>query len=206
MQITKKCALVRPPNFLMVHLQKIIFDLSSLMNKKISDKYEFPDYLDLEPFHLANIMAKYGIHDDGLHPDVLASVHQNFHYRLIGVVIHSGVADRGHYISLINTDRNKKGNPWANTTTQTWQQFDDSVVSSYSMFTSFEKDTFGGASSHSYDYSAWQDSGQGQHSKSAYMLVYERQERSPMRMVVDDTMLEASRQIQLEDAQRKKQD
>ena len=31
---------------------------------------------------------------------------EEFDYKLVGVVIHMGIADAGHYLSYINIDRN----------------------------------------------------------------------------------------------------
>jgi ubiquitin C-terminal hydrolase len=48
---------------------------------------------------------------------------RNFEFKLVGVVIHMGTADAGHYYSYINVERNKeskdeakrKGPEWMNT-------------------------------------------------------------------------------------------
>lgn len=33
---------------------------------------------------------------------------ENFEYKLVGVVLHMGTADAGHYLSYININRNEK--------------------------------------------------------------------------------------------------
>ena len=53
-------------------------------------------------------MDKYNITDPEIGEEVLKLDQLCSEYRLIGVVIHSGVADHGHYYSLINTDKNQK--------------------------------------------------------------------------------------------------
>lgn len=65
-------------------------------------------------------------------------------YQLRGVVVHSGTAESGHYFSLV-----KLGTKWV--------KFDDEIVSEV---TSVEKEAFG--------------SRDGQDSKNAYILLYER--------------------------------
>ena len=58
-----------------------------------------------------------------------------FDYKLVGVVIHMGIATAGHYITYINIDR--EGNPtdncddWFKTDKQTWLEFNDSIVSHF---------------------------------------------------------------------------
>jgi ubiquitin C-terminal hydrolase len=32
---------------------------------------------------------------------------ENFEYKLVGVIVHMGTADAGHYISYVNIERNK---------------------------------------------------------------------------------------------------
>jgi len=38
------------PNVLIVHLQRIVFDLNTFMQKKVVSKFDFPKILSLEPF------------------------------------------------------------------------------------------------------------------------------------------------------------
>jgi ubiquitin carboxyl-terminal hydrolase 34 len=49
-QIAKKSSIAKSPNYLMLHLQKIVFDMETFMNTKLSDKYEFPFYFDIKKF------------------------------------------------------------------------------------------------------------------------------------------------------------
>jgi hypothetical protein len=58
-----------------------------------------------------------------------------YEYKLVGVIIHVGTADAGHYYSLINTDRFRKGNEseeeWFDTGKDKWMEFNDSHVRDY---------------------------------------------------------------------------
>jgi len=38
------------PNFLFLYLQRIVFDVETMMNKKLSDRFEFPNKLNVEPY------------------------------------------------------------------------------------------------------------------------------------------------------------
>lgn len=40
----------------------------------------------------------------------LAQSDENFDYKLVGVVIHMGIADAGHYISYVNIERESDPN------------------------------------------------------------------------------------------------
>ena len=59
-----------------------------------------------------------------------------FEYKLVGVNVHSGTANAGHYWSYINTNRGvdeaEGGDPmWVKTEKDPWMEFNDSNVSDY---------------------------------------------------------------------------
>jgi ubiquitin C-terminal hydrolase len=60
---------------------------------------------------------------------------EEFEYKLVGVVIHMGIADAGHYLSYINIERQTEAEvnlrDWANTDQQTWLEFNDSNVTAF---------------------------------------------------------------------------
>ena len=41
-EISRRCSLDRLPNVLIIHLQRLIFDLETLQNIKINSRFEFP--------------------------------------------------------------------------------------------------------------------------------------------------------------------
>lgn len=55
---------------------------------------------------------------------------EDFEYKLVGVVVHMGQANAGHYISYINIERERDSsidpNEWMKTENQTWLEFNDS--------------------------------------------------------------------------------
>jgi len=68
----------------------------------------------------------------------------DFDYKLVGVVVHMGTADAGHYISYINTDRNIDGDSpeWGEVHKQNWFEFNDSKVEKFD-FQTLEYNCFG---------------------------------------------------------------
>ena len=97
------------------------------MNEKISDRYEFPTYLNMKDYTINSIARKHGINDPKLeeYKDI---DDKDFEYRLIGVIIHQGVAEGGHYYSLICSDsklRDQKGEEWLMTDNLKWTEFND---------------------------------------------------------------------------------
>ena len=74
---------------------------------------------------------------------------EDYEYKLVGVVVHMGTADAGHYLSYINISRGEKDeeNPeWLLTDKEKWLEFNDSNVKGYS-FSNLETDCFGGGQS-----------------------------------------------------------
>ena len=62
--------------------------------------------------------------------EVVQTSDSEFEYKLVGVVVHMGGADAGHYISLINVERERDPSidpeEWMKTERQTWLEFNDS--------------------------------------------------------------------------------
>jgi hypothetical protein len=103
---------------------------------------------------------------------------ENFEYKLVGVVIHMGTADAGHYLSYVNTNRGTQDTDkpeWLLTDKDKWLEFNDSLVKDY-RFSNLEQDCFGGV-------------GQGasintdevvDYSRNAYTLYYEKRKKEPI--------------------------
>ena len=122
-----------------------------------------------------------------------------YDYDLVGVLIHSGGAEAGHYYSFINVKREGSSNKMffdRAKDANDWLRFDDSVISSFNI-KNLEDECFGGSktennSSGGAAYgaaggwgassSAWSDD----ISKSAYMLVYERRQKCPIKYTVKE--------------------
>jgi ubiquitin carboxyl-terminal hydrolase 34 len=110
-------------------------------------------------------------------------------YKLVGVTVHSGTANAGHYWSLINTRRGHSEPPqdspqWAATEADQWMEFNDSTVRNFA-FDKLKEETFGedkGNSGSGGMESAWGNF--GSYGKSAYMLVYERRIKKPIKILV----------------------
>lgn len=56
--IERRTVLHKLPNMLFVHLQRIIFDMDTFMNKKLNNRIEFPNVLDVKPFMKSEILKQ----------------------------------------------------------------------------------------------------------------------------------------------------
>ena len=107
-------------------------------------------------------------------------------YKLVGVTVHSGTANAGHYWSYINTRRghaepNEDSSTWAATESDPWMEFNDSTVRNFN-FDKLKEETFGEEKTGS----GGMESGFGNfgsYGKSAYMLVYERKKKKPIKIL-----------------------
>lgn len=137
----KRCLILSLANTVIIHLKRFEFDYSTMQRSKINDYCEFPMVINFKSW--AKDLDK---------PD------EYFDFELTGVLLHSGVADSGHYSSIIK-----------NRHTQQWFKFDDRYVEPYNI-ENLKADCFGGETFYSW--------GAGSHcfaqTKNAYMLIYER--------------------------------
>ena len=176
--ITKQCFLKEMPNCLIIHLQKISFDLEALRNVKYSARYEFGKTLDLKNFlkpkDKLNEMEM-EIENENKEDEEIIEEEIDCQYRLVGVVIHNGNAEYGHYTSLINVNREDPNREELKK--DLWIEFDDSRISKYNM-NNFDDDCFGSKKKEEYPGLIEMDIST---SKSAYILVYDKIKNSDLK-------------------------
>jgi hypothetical protein len=182
--LTKRTIVASTPNVLFVHLQRIVFSFDTFANEKINSKLEFPQILNLKPYTIKGIAEKEGTQEAFRSDPELAPFldidDDEFIYKLVGVTIHQGTADHGHYYSIINTARGKdehdpyeKEADWLSVEKDFWKEFNDDEVKFFS-FKDLEKEAFGS------EVNSFVQKEQGS-GKSAYMLVYERKKKKEIR-------------------------
>ncbi|CAD8179644.1 unnamed protein product [Paramecium octaurelia] len=147
-----KCQLLAQlPNVLILHLQRIVFNLDTFLNEKINTRLEFPINLDLQ---------QYTINKD-----------QCTSYKLVGVVVHVGTADVGHYFSYIDIKNQDQ-----------WLEFNDHKIKEFKL-KQMQQECFGGVGNMDYnDNDVW-GSGFRENSQSAYMLIYEKVQKDQISLV-----------------------
>jgi ubiquitin carboxyl-terminal hydrolase 34 len=135
------------PDNLIFHLKRFDFNLRTLQRSKINDHFAFPTKIDMRPYQVEYLMDN----PEEVAEDV---------FELVGVLVHSGTAESGHYYSFIR-ERPSMGEK------DTWVEFNDDSVSSWDP-SLMEHATFGG----------FEFRGDGNvsfdKSYSAYMLFYQR--------------------------------
>ena len=139
------------PDSLIFHLKRFSYDIATGMRNKVNDRFEFPDAIDMSPYTIEHLM----------YPEE-PSVPDN--YRLVGVLVHSGNAESGHYYSYI---REHPVNP---AQSEVWLEFNDADVSRFDP-ANIPEQCFGGWSDHTLPNMRYLKQW------NAYMLFYQRTKR-----------------------------
>jgi ubiquitin carboxyl-terminal hydrolase 34 len=130
----------------MFHLKRFDFDLVEMRRSKINDLFEFPSVIDISPFKVEHL-------SDPSQPC------QEDIFELVGVLVHQGTSENGHYYSYIRERPSPSGSM-----TQ-WLEFNDREVDMFD-HQSIPPYSFGGS---------YEDTFPRQHKNfSAYMLFYQR--------------------------------
>jgi ubiquitin carboxyl-terminal hydrolase 9/24 len=115
----KRICLKKLPNHLIFVLKRFEFDYDTMSKVKINEYCEFPTKINLEKYSQFGLRKK---EKGGVFEEEETGFSEGyFDYELKGVVIHMGIADSGHYYSLIQ-DREKVSE-------DRWYEFNDTFVS-----------------------------------------------------------------------------
>ncbi|XPS80524.1 Ubiquitinyl hydrolase 1 [Ascochyta lentis] len=143
----KRTCLKSAPDNLIFHLKRFDFDLTDFSRKKVHEHFGFPEAIDIGLYNVDHL-------SDPTKPRT-----EDF-FDLVGVVVHFGNCENGHYYSYIR----KRPCPTGEAS-PTWLNFNDQEVDPFDPAEIPQK-TFGGAT----------DDGYNRQFKlySAYMLFYQR--------------------------------
>jgi len=200
--VTKKNSIAELPNVLIVHLQRILFDYDNLQNNKINSRLEFPFNLNMKSYTtevLSNNDNKINKSStvDSSSFIIYEKDDSYYDYNLVGIVVHTGSADAGHYYSYINVRREgsldqTQFNKDTNEGVYNWLEFNDSNINPFDL-KNLEEECFGGCDGFGEDNISWlnRPSDEKEKGKSAYILFYERKKKKPIKMLIEkDLVLE----------------
>lgn len=141
------------PDNLIFHLKRFEFDLNDFSRRKINDYFEFPRSIDISEYHFEYLSDTSNPREEDI-------------FDLVGVLVHSGTCENGHYYSYIRERPHPLG------CTPAWVEFDDANVGPFDpadiaprAFGGFFEEPYGGRTMKNF---------------SAYMLFYQR------RSAIDD--------------------
>eukprot|EP01083_Nonionella_stella_P103309 294895_1 len=203
----KRTCVKQLPRVLCIHLQRFEFNYDTMQRIKLNDRCEFPVVLDMRPYTREGLAepekesrdadgieegedAAEGKDDNAeepkskdspaLHPD------SYYKYHLVGVLIHMGSANGGHYYSFIK-ERGPSGSEAPSPSSSSpadlgrWFEFNDTLVREMDPAT-LGDECFGGEE-------VYQHMGGATHEKrrNAYMLFYERFDAPPVSEIEEVT-------------------
>ena len=135
------------PQTLVIQLKRFHYDWETNRSLKFDDYFEFPWVLDMGPFTSDGIAAKED--RDSFQAKLSPGLSLNtslkditYNYDLVGVTVHSGQANAGHYYSFI---KDRKANSVVNPNKNKWFKFNDTTVEEFEMTQeNLEAECFGG--------------------------------------------------------------
>jgi uncharacterized UBP type Zn finger protein len=217
--VSKRMLIAETPSVLIVHLKRLVFNFDTFRNDKVNTFLEFPTSLDLRPYSYHEVMKKEGLVNEQKEGDEeeeespqaaeeerekngdeseeeenpIPIVDDCFEYKLVGMNIHSGTANAGHYWSYINTERTSvdgwADEDWMRSAEEPWCEYNDSRVSDWKVAEKMKEDCFGDE-----DGAGRQGYFGGGYGKSAYMLFYERRAKKPIKILVPEEEVAAAKE------------
>ena len=171
--IQKRTTLCKLPNTLVIHLKRFFMNYDLNTTQKINSKFVFPMVLKLKDFCIENFLKK----DEKETDDIYLKNEEYYQYILKGINVHLGNAYGGHYISIIDTNREGKKNTmnqWKKKEKPAWVKFNDSNLSEFNI-NDIQYECYGGESKNmNYE-----------NSQSAYLLIYERVKKTPIKVLIN---------------------
>ncbi|KAH9866726.1 hypothetical protein J1614_008419 [Plenodomus biglobosus] len=144
---SSRTCLKEVPDSLILHLKRFDFDLNDFSRRKIYDHFEFPEAFDISEYHADHLSDPSKPREKDI-------------FDLVGILVHSGTCESGHYYSYIRERPSPTG-----AATAPWVEYDDSNVTPFNPI-EIPQRAFGGPIEDAYN----------RHFKvySAYMLFYQR--------------------------------
>ncbi|MGH0137239.1 UNVERIFIED_CONTAM: hypothetical protein FKN15_063069 [Acipenser sinensis] len=110
----KRACFKKLPRILSFNTMRYTFNMVTMMKEKVNTHFSFPLRLDMTPYTEDFLMGKCD-RKDGFRDEGEAKPAESYEYDLIGVTVHTGTADGGHYYSFIRDIVNPhayKNNKW----------------------------------------------------------------------------------------------
>ncbi|ROW14317.1 hypothetical protein VPNG_03964 [Cytospora leucostoma] len=144
----RRSCLKEIPDSLIFHLKRFDFNLRTQARNKINDYFAFPSRIDMRPYTIEHLSDSSGDSSEDW-------------FELVGVLVHAGTAESGHYYSYIRERPTSREN-------EDWFEFNDDTVTPWNPLR-MEASCYGGSEP------SWDANGMSyEKNYCAYMLFYER--------------------------------
>lgn len=141
--------------------------MGTMLKEKVNTHFSFPLRLDMSPYMEANLLPKSdSTGDTSVGSKGNGETHTSYTFELIGVTVHTGTADGGHYYAFIK-DRTSKKDKWHSFNDAEVKAFDPSQIAAECFGGEMNSRTYDQVTDKFMDLSI-------EKTNSAYMLFYER--------------------------------
>ncbi|XP_028316758.1 ubiquitin carboxyl-terminal hydrolase 34 isoform X2 [Gouania willdenowi] len=167
----KRACFKKLPRILSFNTMRYTFNMVTMMKEKVNTHFSFPLRLDMTPYTEDLLMGK-GERKEGFREEGETKDTESYEYDLIGVTVHTGTADGGHYYSFIRDIVNPhayKNNKWYLFNDAEVKPFDSAQLASECFGGEMTTKTYDSVTDKFMDFSF-------EKTHSAYMLFYKRVE------------------------------
>ncbi|KAL5008333.1 hypothetical protein ScPMuIL_013914 [Solemya velum] len=168
----KRACFKKLPMILCFNTMRYTFNMVTMMKEKVNTHFSFPLRLEMSQYMEKNLMGPDKLRDDDNDIEDFENEDdsESYEYELIGVTVHTGTADGGHYYSFIRDrlSRTESGqDKWFLFNDAEVKPFDPSQIASECFGGEMTSKTYDSVTDKFMDFSF-------EKTNSAYMLFYER--------------------------------
>nr|XP_060479486.1 ubiquitin carboxyl-terminal hydrolase 34 [Panthera onca] len=168
----KRACFKKLPRILSFNTMRYTFNMVTMMKEKVNTHFSFPLRLDMTPYTEDFLMGKSDRKEGFKEVSDHSKDTESYEYDLIGVTVHTGTADGGHYYSFIRDIVNPhayKNNKWYLFNDAEVKPFDSAQLASECFGGEMTTKTYDSVTDKFMDFSF-------EKTHSAYMLFYKRME------------------------------
>lgn len=159
----KRACIKKLPRILCFNTMRYTFNMVTMMKEKVNTHFSFPLHLDMSSYMEHNLLPS--------HKEPKEEAEECYDYDLIGVTVHTGTADGGHYYSFIRERQNPGKDKWFLFNDAEVKPFDPSHIAAECFGGEMTSKTYDSVTDKFMDFSF-------EKTNSAYMLFYERRSGS----------------------------
>lgn len=171
----KRACFKKLPQILAFNTMRYTFNMVTMLKEKVNTHFSFPFRLDMTPYMEHNLIPKdkEEMSDDS---KAEAKIHESeenpsYDYELIGVTVHTGTADGGHYYAFIRDRYGANKDKWYSFNDAEVKPFDPNQIAAECFGGEMNSRTYDQVTDKFMDLSI-------EKTNSAYMLFYERIEKT----------------------------
>lgn len=175
----KRACFKKLPHILCFNTMRYTFNMLTMLKEKVNTHFSFPLRLNMAGYVEKQLMTQHYQEDKQKNTDNENNENEQYEYDLIGVTVHTGTADGGHYYSFIKDRTAGSRDKWFLFNDAEVKPFDPNQIAAECFGGEMTSKTYDSVTDKFMDFSF-------EKTNSAYMLFYERcptaessNERSP---------------------------